>query len=66
MKSQERKTLRRRKGERFSRGQEVRVWENHRRGKKMVIIQMVSIQHPSRCKVVSAVMWQSSWCLVGI
>lgn len=42
MKSQERRTLRRKKGEHFSHGQEVRVWESHRREKKMVIIQMVS------------------------
>lgn len=43
MKSQERRTLRRKKGERSSHGQEVRVWENHRREEKMVIIQTVSI-----------------------
>lgn len=55
MKSQERRTPRRKKGERFSHGQEVRVWENHRREKKMEIIQMVSIHIPLCCKVVSAV-----------
>lgn len=55
MKSQERRTLRRKKEEHFSRGQEVRVWENHRREKKMVIIQMVSIHIPLRCKFVSAI-----------
>lgn len=43
MKSQERRTLRRKKGEHSSHGQEVRVWENHRREEKMVIIQTVSI-----------------------
>lgn len=55
MKSQERRTLRRKKGEHFSHGQEVRVWENHRREKKMVIIQMVSIHIPFCCKLVSAI-----------
>lgn len=51
MKSQEKKTLRRRKGERFSPGQEVRVWESPRREKKMVIIQMVSIHIPVAAKL---------------
>lgn len=55
MKSQERRTLRRKKGEHFSRGQEVRVWENHRREKKMVIIQMVSVHIPLCFKVVSII-----------
>lgn len=55
MKSQERRTLRRKKGEHFSHGQEVRVWGNHRREKKMVIIQMVSIHIALCCKFVSAI-----------
>lgn len=55
MKSQERRILRRKKGGRFSHGQEVRVWESHRRERKMVIIQMVSVHIPHCCIDVSAV-----------
>lgn len=55
MKSQERRTLRRKKGERSSHGQEVRVWENHRREEKMVIIQTVSVHILLCFKVVSAI-----------
>lgn len=55
MKSQERRTLRRKKGGRFSHGQEVRVWENRRRERKMVIINMVSVHIPHCCSPVSSV-----------
>lgn len=55
MKSQERRTLKRKKGEHFSHGQEVRVWGNHRREEKMVIIQMVSKHVPLCFRDVSAV-----------
>lgn len=55
MKSQERRILRRKKGGHFSHGQEVRVWENHRRERKMVIIKMVSVHVLHCCIVVSAV-----------
>lgn len=53
MKSQERRILRRKKGGHFSHGQEVRVWENHKRGRKMVIIKMVSVHVLHSCIVVS-------------